>query len=159
MNTFCSVSRDVRFLVHLSDLKSRWTFLWRWGVRPMTFERCLGPERVDQASGRRSLCHSWWSLSRRLSFHSPQCVNDWLTCVIRVIVFASTCTCTRILENSCVYKTMPVIRGMVSFYRTGEEKSCERYKVRLKINDQPWSTLIYPKRQIIDDLGLKEKAN
>ena len=52
---------------------------------------------------------------------------------------------------------MPVIRGMVSFYRTGEEKSCERYKVRLKINDQPLINDL--KRQIIDDLGLKEKAN
>ena len=46
--------------------------------------------------------------------------NNWLTCVICVIVFASTCTCTRILENFCVYKTMSVIRGTVSFYRTDE---------------------------------------
>ena len=51
---------------------------------------------------------------------------------------------------------MPVIRIMVSFYRTGEEKPCERYKARLKINDQP--LINHLKRQIIDDLGLKEQS-
>ena len=53
--------------------------------------------------------------------------------------------------------TMSVLKAVVSFYRTGEERPIERYKARLKVQEEH-RTLSTFKKNVIDFLGLNEQA-
>ncbi|PFX27712.1 putative gluconokinase [Stylophora pistillata] len=52
---------------------------------------------------------------------------------------------------------MSVLKAVVSFYRTGEERPSERYKARLKVQEEH-RTLSAFKKNVIDFLGLNEQA-
>ena len=52
---------------------------------------------------------------------------------------------------------MSVLKAVVSFYRTGEERPIERYKARLKVQEEH-RTLSTFKKNVIDFLGLNEQA-
>ena len=53
--------------------------------------------------------------------------------------------------------TMSVLKAVVSFYRTGEERPIKRYKARLKVQEEH-RTLSTFKKNVIDFLGLNEQA-
>ena len=48
---------------------------------------------------------------------------------------------------------MAVLKGVISIYRTGEEKHFERYKARIQIKEEHHSISAF-KRNLIDFLGL-----
>ena len=52
---------------------------------------------------------------------------------------------------------MSVLKAVVSFYRTGEERPIERYKARLKVQEEH-RTLSTFKKIVIGFLGLNEQA-
>ena len=52
---------------------------------------------------------------------------------------------------------MIVVKAIVSFHRAGEEKPIERYKGRIKIEEEHRSFPFY-RRNVICFLGLNEKA-
>ena len=52
---------------------------------------------------------------------------------------------------------MSVLKAVVSFYRTDEERPIERYKARLKVQEEH-RTLSTFKKNVIDFLGLNEQA-
>ena len=52
---------------------------------------------------------------------------------------------------------MSVLKAVISFYRTGEERPIERCKARLKVQEQH-RTLSTFKKNVIDFLGLNEQA-
>ena len=52
---------------------------------------------------------------------------------------------------------MSVLKAVVSFYRTGEERPIERYKARLKVQEEH-RTISTLKKNVIDFLDLNEQA-
>ena len=52
---------------------------------------------------------------------------------------------------------MTVSKAVVSFYRTSEERAIERYKARLKVQEEH-QTLSTFKKNVTDFLGLNEQA-
>ena len=52
---------------------------------------------------------------------------------------------------------MAVLKGVVSIYRAGEEKPIERYKTRLKVQEEHRSFSAF-RKNVIDFLGLNEQA-
>lgn len=52
---------------------------------------------------------------------------------------------------------MSVLKAVVSFYRTGEERPSERYKARLKVQEEH-RTLSAFKKNVIDFFDLNEQA-
>ena len=52
---------------------------------------------------------------------------------------------------------MSVIRGIVSLYRTGQEKPLERYKARLQVKEER-PTLSAFRKQLVDDFGIEDEA-
>ena len=52
---------------------------------------------------------------------------------------------------------MSVLKAVVSFYRTGEERPIERYKKRLEVPEEH-RTLSTFKKNVADFLGLNEQA-
>ena len=52
---------------------------------------------------------------------------------------------------------MSVLKAVVSFYRTGEERPIERYKARLKVQKEHRKVSTF-KKNVIDFLGLNEQA-
>ena len=52
---------------------------------------------------------------------------------------------------------MSVLKAVVSFYRTGEERPIERYKARLKVQEEHRKVSTF-KKNVIDFLGLNEQA-
>ena len=52
---------------------------------------------------------------------------------------------------------MSVLKAVVSFYRTGEERPFERYKKRLKVQEEH-RTLSTFKKNVVDFLGLNDQA-
>ena len=54
---------------------------------------------------------------------------------------------------------MSVLKAVVSFYRTGEERPIERYKARLKVQEEHRTlSTLKKKKNVIDFLGLNEQA-
>ena len=52
---------------------------------------------------------------------------------------------------------MAVLKGVFSIYRAGEEKPIERYKTRLKVQEEHRSFSAF-RKNVIDFLGLNEQA-
>ena len=52
---------------------------------------------------------------------------------------------------------MAVVKAVINFYHTGEEKPIERYKARIDIEEQHRSFLTF-RKNVIDFLGLNDKA-
>ena len=52
---------------------------------------------------------------------------------------------------------MAVVKAIFSFYRSGEERPIERYKGRIKI-EQEHRSFHSLKKNVIDFLGLNDKA-
>ena len=53
---------------------------------------------------------------------------------------------------------MSVLKAVVSFYRTGEERPIERYKARLKVQEEHRTLSTLKKKNVIDFLGHNEQA-